>query len=295
MLTSLDVAQFLNLEHIGKAVQLNKPSNLSDPNSYVLKFAAKNSLAVRSKLNENVASFVIASSAFEAELVVPHVISANPRLDFCKVLCEFFPNLPSPGIEKTAKVSGTAIIGENVYIGHNSVIGTNVKIGSGTTILHNTIISEESEIGCNCFIKSNTVIGEKGFGFARDIDNVPVKFPHYGKVKIGDNVEIGALNTLVSGALQDTVIKDNVKTDDHVHIAHNCIIGENTLITACAEISGSVKIGKNCWIGPNASIIDHIEIGDNAFVGLGAVVTKSFPIYAKIVGNPARNIEKREL
>ena len=88
------------------------------------------------------------------------------------------------------------------------------------------------------------MIGQRGFGFEREIDGKPVSFPHFGSVVIGDYVEIGALNTVVAGALSDTIIGDFVKTDDHVHIAHNVSIGDKTFITACSEISGSVSIGQ---------------------------------------------------
>jgi len=94
-------------------------------------------------------------------------------------------------------------------------------------------------------------------------------------VIIGDNVEIGSLNAIARGTLEDTVIGDNVKTDDHVFIAHNVEVGDNTLIIAGAEVSGGVKIG------------------DGAVVGMGAVVTKSVKAGAVVMGNPAREKKDR--
>ena len=105
---------------------------------------------------------------------------------------------------------------------------------------------------------------------------------------------LGALNTVARGTLEDTVIFDNVKTDDHVHIAHNVVIGANTMIAACAEISGSVRIGKGVWIGANASIINQIEIDDYALVGIGAIVTKSVASGKVVAGNPARVLRDRD-
>jgi UDP-3-O-[3-hydroxymyristoyl] glucosamine N-acyltransferase len=132
------------------------------------------------------------------------------------------------------------------------------------------------------------VIGEKGFGFPFAEDGTPVELPHLASVRIADYVEIGALNTVVGGALSDTIIHSHVKTDDHVHIAHNCEIGARTVITACSEISGSVKIGERCWLSPNCSIMNKINIGDDCFIGLGAVVLKDVPSGAVMVGNPAK-------
>ena len=104
---------------------------------------------------------------------------------------------------------------------------------------------------------------------------------------IQDNVEIGALNTVAGGTIHPTVVEVDVKTDDHVHIAHNCRIGPRTIITACAELSGSVRIGADCWIGPNASIRDGISVGDGAFVGIGSNVIAPVLPRAIVYGNPA--------
>ena len=101
-----------------------------------------------------------------------------------------------------------------------------------------------------------------------------LRFIHLGGVKIGNEVEIGALNSIARGTLNDTIIENGVKTDNLVHIAHNCYIGCNSLITACVELSGGVIVGKNVWIGPNSSVLEKIKIGDNAFIGIGSVVTK---------------------
>ena len=177
-------------------------------------------------------------------------------------------------------------------IGSNCYIGLNVEIGEGVEIHHNVVIVGKVTIGNYCRIKSGTVIGEDGFGYATDEDGLPVRITHTGGVVIGDHVEIGALNTICSGTVDHTVICDHVKTDDHVHIAHNCKIGRGTLITACAEISGSVTIGERCWLGPNCSIMNKITIGDGALIGLGAVVLKDVESGAVMAGNPARQLRK---
>lgn len=111
--------------------------------------------------------------------------------------------------------------------------------------------------------------------------------PHLGGVVIGSAVNIGALNTIVAGTIEPTVVENYVQTDDHVHIAHNCHIKRGALITACVEISGSVTVGENTTIGPNASIMNKITIGRDVVVGLGAVVTRSFGDGVTIAGNPA--------
>jgi UDP-3-O-[3-hydroxymyristoyl] glucosamine N-acyltransferase len=103
-------------------------------------------------------------------------------------------------------------------------------------------------------------------------------------VRIGDFVEIGAKCTVARGTITDTIVGDHVKTDDHVHIAHNCVIGARSILTACAELSGRVTVGERCWLGPNCSIMDGVRIGDGATVGLGAVVVEDVPAGRKVMG-----------
>ena len=119
-----------------------------------------------------------------------------------------------------------------------------------------------------------------------------INFPHIGGVILEDNVEVGANNTIDRGALSNTILRKDVKTDSLVHIAHNVVIGERTLIMANAMFSGSVTVGKDCWIAPSSSMRDTIKIGDNVTVGLGAVVTKNIPSKQIWTGNPARELKE---
>ena len=216
----------------------------------------------------------------------------NPRLVFAKLMNKFVTINLINGFHSNSFISKTANIGKNVIVGAFSYVGNNVSIGDNTTILQGVVISDNVIIGEGCFIKSNSVIGEDGFGNEFDQDGKPIDIPHIGSVIIGNNVRIGSLNTIVGGTIDPTIIEDYVKTDDHVHIAHNVKVGESSRLTACVEISGSVSLGKKVWLGPNCSIIDGISIGDNAFIGLGAVVTKSISSNVVAVGNPAKVIKK---
>jgi UDP-3-O-[3-hydroxymyristoyl] glucosamine N-acyltransferase len=287
-LTSADCADFLGLTLHGGVVNIARVAGLSENCEAALKFVSVFQGRYLEQLNKNPNNFVIAHTDYAGYLSLPHVLSSNPRLDFCRLSGRFFPNMRSAGIEPSASFGINVIIGADTYIGHNVVIEDGVQIGDGSKILHNVVISEGCQIGSNCLIKSGTVIGQRGFGFERDVNGIPIEFPHYGKVVIGDYVEIGALNTIVAGALSDTVIEDHVKTDDHVHIAHNVRIRWGAFITACAEISGSVDIGEQAWVGPNCSVIDKASIGAKSFVGIGAVITKSVPENVVVAGNPGK-------
>lgn len=214
----------------------------------------------------------------------------NPRLEFARVLNEYFNNVKHQNLRSSSFISKTAKIKESVKIGAHCFIGDSVEIGKNTIINHNVTIESNTIIGDNCYFKSGTVIGEDGFGFEIDENRKPVRVPHIGKVVIGNNVEIGANNTVVRATLGETKVSNYTKTDDHVHIAHNCNIGERTLITACAEISGSVTMGSDCWIGPNSSLMNNIVLGDYIMIGLGTVVTKGFGNFSLLAGSPAKRI-----
>ncbi len=149
-------------------------------------------------------------------------------------------------------------------------------------------------IGKNCHIEPTAVIGEDGYSYVRDEKGVNQHITCIGGVKIGDNVDIGAGATITRGILSDTCIGSNVKIDNLVHVAHNCVIGEGTQLAAGVILGGGVIIGKNCLIGLNASIRQRIKIGDNAMVGMGAIVVKDVPSGITVVGNPARPLIKKE-
>lgn len=285
-LTALEVAVFLGAELIGKNCQIKTVTPLSVPVDDSLTFS-KNKLSGEFLAGIHNVS-IITSAVPDSPGAHAYIIVDNPRLAFAKVLAEFFVEKKKSGIGQFTAIDPTAKIGRNVIIGNGCTIGRNVEIGDYSEIHNNVVLADNVKIGKHCRVKSNSVIGEKGFGFPVVEDGTPIELPHLASVRIADYVEIGALNTIVGGALSDTIIHSHVKTDDHVHIAHNCIIGEKTLITACAEISGSVTIGENCWLGPNSSIMNKATIGRNSTIGLGAVVLKDVPSGAIMAGNPAR-------
>lgn len=216
------------------------------------------------------------------------ITASNPRLAFARAL-SLLKELV--GFKVSQEKPQFA---ESVFINSTATIGKGVVIGARTYIGHNVVVSDGVHIGEDCKIKSNTIIGESGFGFERDEHGIPFRMLHLGNVIIGNRVELGSLNTVCCGTIENTIIEDDVKTDDHVHIAHNCIIRSGSLISACAELSGGVDVGEQSWVGPNSSIIQKIKIGKKSFIGISSTVTKSVEDGIAVAGNPARKLKKRD-
>ena len=219
----------------------------------------------------------------------------NPMVAFAKVMQYFHPpaqprSATHPGavIGKEFKcgqdvtISPMVVIGDQVTVGDQVwlhpgvVIGNHVVIGNDVTIHPNVTILERCTIGDRVIIHSGSVIGSDGFGYAPD-GKCYHKIPHTGIVQIDDDVEIGANNTIDRATFGKTLIGRGVKTDNLVHVAHNVIVGENTVLVAQVGISGSVTIGKNAILAGQAGIAGHLTIGDGATVGPQTGVGKSVP------------------
>lgn len=222
------------------------------------------------------------------------VLVANPRAAFASAVAGHFAPRVEAGVAATARVHATAAVDPSAHIGEYSVVGPGAVIGAGAEIREHVVISRNVRVGDDCLIKSHAVVGEEGFGIDVDADGNNIRIPHLGSVVLGKGVEVGNFTTVCSGTIDPTTVGDHTKIDDHVHISHNCRIGSNAIITACAEISGSVTVGDGVWIGPNASIIQGVEIGARALVGIGAVVTKSIAANEVQFGNPSRRVRDRD-
>jgi UDP-3-O-[3-hydroxymyristoyl] glucosamine N-acyltransferase len=214
------------------------------------------------------------------------IISGQPRFDFARALalleerCGFVWSSREPQIHPTAR------------LGANVVLGKGVRIGAHTRVMNNVVIGDEVNIGERCVIKSCAVIGEEGFGFERAADGSALRLPHIGCVVIEDDVEVGSLTTVCRGTLADTILRRGAKIDDHVHIAHNVIVGQHAFVIACAEVSGGVVIGDSAWIAPCAAIKNQVIVGERAVIGLGAVVLRDVAADQIIVGNPGKPLAK---
>ena len=220
------------------------------------------------------------------------IVVENPRKSFAEVLRFFFVEKQEfIGIHSSVTVHPTAEFDQkqvtfepNVVIEKNVKIGNRVVIGANTVIKSGTIIYDDVKIG------SNNTIGGVGFGYEPNEDGVYELIPHLGNVILYNKVEIGNNTCIDRAVLGSTILENEVKVDNLVHIAHGVKIGANSLVIANSMIAGSVQIGKNTWVSPSSSIKQKLIIGDNALVGMGSVVLKNVEDGSIVAGVPAKKI-----
>ena len=254
------------------------------------------------------ASIAIVNKSFVPENKIETTLIKvdDAYLAFSKIL-EYYNSikLTKEGIEQPSFISETAQYGDNVYIGAFAYLGNNVSIGNNVKIFPNTYLGDntiigdntivfsgakiysDTIIGRNCVINSGVVIGADGFGFAPSDNGSYHKIPQIGNVIIEDYVDIGAATTIDRATLGSTIIREGVKLDNHIQIAHNVEIGINTVIAAQTGIAGSSKIGKNCQIGGQVGIAGHITIGNNVRIQAQSGIARNVKDNEILQGSPA--------
>jgi len=245
-------------------------------------------------LRKTRASAVFVPPDFAEPINAAQIRVSNPTKAFEQVVLKFAPKpiTFAPGIHPSAVVDPSAQLGDRVsiqplavieagaqigddtVIGAGSYVGQQTVIGSACHIYPHVTIRERSRIGSRVIIHSGVVIGADGFGFEM-IDGRQEKIQQLGIVQIDDDVEIGANTTVDRARFGRTWIQQGVKIDNLVQIAHNVVIGKNTVIAAQTGIAGSVQIGQRVLIGGQVGIIGHIEIGDNTAIGAQSGIPKS--------------------
>lgn len=253
-------------------------------------FAA--SASYKKRVDETRAAAVIVSHGVcESKKILVRV--ENPSLALAKVSTLFHPVCrPVIGISQDAHVGKDfkygidvsvypcVFIGDYVTLGDRVtlypgvVVANGVAIGDDVVVYPNVSILERCQIGSRVVIHAGSVIGSDGFGFASDGDRY-YKIPQVGTVRIDDDVEIGACNAIDRATFGRTWIKRGVKIDNLVHIAHNVVVGEDTVLVAQVGISGSVTIGNHAILAGQAGVAEHVTIGNGVTIGARAGVNKS--------------------
>ena len=247
----------------------------------------------RKQLATSKAGAVIMTASDAENCSINAIVSQNPYAAYAKIAALLSPvEKYAQGIDagayvatdttisKTASIAAGVVIesgvtlADFVRIGPGCVLQKNVKIGTHSILTANVTVAHDCHIGEGNLIHPGVVIGADGFGIAMD-NGRWIKVPQLGRVVIGNDVEIGANTTIDRGAIEDTVIEDNVKLDNQIQVGHNVIIGAHTAIAASAAIAGSTIIGKHCRIAGMVGIVGHVQITDNVTVTGKSMVSSS--------------------
>jgi UDP-3-O-[3-hydroxymyristoyl] glucosamine N-acyltransferase len=233
----------------------------------------------RQQLSGSLAGCVIVGPQVlaEAQARGACIVADNPYLYFARVTQLWRRHqAPAAGarVHPSAVVDPLAEVHPSAEIGPLCVVERGAKIGAQTVLKSRVTVSEDCIIGERCLLHPGVVIGADGFGFAKD-GEAWVKIEQLGKVRIGNDVEIGANTCIDRGALADTILEDGVKLDNLIQIGHNVHIGRNTAMAGCVGVAGSARIGANCTVGGSAGILGHLTLADNVHVSSFSLVTRS--------------------
>lgn len=308
--TANQIAEVLEGVVIGdKNIEVNNLSKIEEGEPQTLSFLSNQKYT--KFIYNTKASIVVVDDKFKAEKDVPCTLIKvkDAYVAFSQLLELYSSNKEvKVGISKSASISKTATIGKNVFIADFVVISDNVTIGDNVQINPHAYVGENTKLGHNttlysgakiysdcvignyCTFHSGVIIGSDGFGFAPQDGKNYKKLPQIGNVIIEDHVEVGSNTTIDRATLGSTIIKEGVKLDNLIQVAHNVIIGENTVIAAQTGISGTTTIGKNCMIGGQVGIAGHLKIGDRVMIAAQSGIGNNIADDKIIQGSPAFDI-----
>lgn len=308
-----EIAAFINGNISGdESLEISKVAKIEDANPGELTFLYLSSYEKYFPTTK--ASAIIVKTGFnKTRNDITYIETDAPEKSFFAIIRKYFtPQFPLSGIDSTAFVHPTAKIGDNVALGKNVVISAGCKIGENTKIFHNSTIGDNVSIGSDCLLHSNisvredcvignkviihsgTVVGSDGFGYSPNEKGEYIKIPQIGNVIIEDNVELGSNVSIDRAAIGSTIIKRGCKIDNLVQVAHNVVVGEDTVISAQTGISGSTKVGNHCILAGQAGLVGHIELGDNVVITAQAGVSKSILKPGYYSGSPAMEMRSHQ-
>jgi len=287
------IASYLELEFIGEDVEISSMNELDVAISKELSFCVRkkykeqlqNSKAIAFLITRDLESFVPKNTSYIICDDVSLAMAKTTKL-FAPKPIDFDANETKVGegsfVDKRANVEKGAIIGKNTVIMAGVYVGSNVKIGDNTILYPNVVVYRDCVIGNNCIIHSGTVIGSDGFGFAHTKEGKHIKIYQNGNVVIEDDVEIGSNCSIDRAVFGSTIIKQNSKLDNFLHVAHNCEIGKSCIFVAQSGIGGSTKIGDGCVVSGQSAFSDHLSIAPYSTFSARSGVTKDIKESGKV-------------
>ena len=234
------------------------------------------------------------------------ILCESPQAAFLQVLQCLRPQRgrrpigvsPRAVVSETAKIGANtnvhplAVIGEDVVIGKNCeihpgvVIGDGCQLGDDVVLYPNVVLYANTELGDRVMIHAGAVLGADGFGYRFEAGQYE-KLPHFGLVRVEDDVEIGAGATIDRGMIGATVIGEGTKIDNQVMIAHNCEIGKHNAFASQVGFAGSITTGDYVRCAGQVGIADHVHLGDGCLLGPKSGVHRDVPAGARYQGYPA--------
>jgi UDP-3-O-[3-hydroxymyristoyl] glucosamine N-acyltransferase len=249
--------------------------------------------AYRRQLSDCRAAAVLLDAAAARDYQGNALISRNPYADFARIATMFAPRHelrpgihPSALIDASARIDAGAEVGPQVHIGPRSQVAAGARIGPGCVIGEDCTVGEDCvlvarvtlvcrvHLGRRVLLHPGAVLGADGFGLAFDA-GAWLKVPQLGGVHIGDDCEVGANTCIDRGALDDTVLEEDVRLDNLIQVGHNVVIGAHTAIAGCTAIAGSTRIGRYCLIAGGVGIAGHLVIADRVRVNAMSLVSRS--------------------
>ena len=307
-----EIARFLNGEIIGNEnISVSNVSKIEEGKPGTLAFLAN--MKYEHFIYKTAASVVLVNKNFvPKEKINTTLIKVDDAYQAFASLLDLYTQAMAAvktGIEQPSFIDQSATVGQNIYLGAFAYVGKNSRIGNNCKIYPQVYIGDnvtigddcviyagakiyaDSQIGNRCVLHSGVVIGSDGFGFAPLSDGTYKKIAQIGNAILEDDVEIGANTTIDCGTMGSTIIRKGAKIDNLVQIAHNCEVGENTVMAAQTGLAGTSKVGKNCKFGGQVGLAGHLTIGDNVFIGAQSGVVKSVENNQVILGSPAMEIK----
>ena len=311
--TATDIASYLKGEIIGdKNVTVHSISKIEEGKKGTLAFLS-NPKYENFLYDTNASIILINKNLHLKKKVNATLIKVDDAYKAFASLLDLYMQAKSKikqGVEQPCYFDKSASLGKEIYLGAFSYIGKNVKLGDrvkiyphvfigdnvvvkdDTTLFPGARIYADCLIGERCIIHSGVVVGSDGFGFAPLDDGGFKKIPQIGNVIIEDDVEIGANTTIDCGTIGSTIIKQGAKIDNLVQIAHNCEIGENTVMAGQTGLAGTTKVGKNCKFAGQVGLAGHLTIGDNVQIGAQSGISKNIKSNQIVLGTPATDYKQ---
>ena len=290
--TAADLADRFSLQLRGDGqVRITGVATLASAGPGQLAFLANP--RYRGQLAQSRAAVVVVRAEDADAVPGTALVARDPYVAFARISA-LFEAVPAraPGIHPSAVVDPSAEVSPDAHVGPFVSIGARTRIGPGCAIGPGCVIGDDCALDAGCELQARVtlvarvrlgkrvrilpgaVLGAAGFGLAMDAGQW-VNVPQLGGVVVGDDCEIGANSCIDRGALDDTVLEEDVRIDNLVQIGHNVRIGAHTAMAGCSAAAGSARIGRYCLVGGGAGILGHLEVADKVMVTAMSLVTHS--------------------